>query len=51
MKKQRNSAVIIYYDKVGKCKQIVKPSPVFDGDWYRLVQHISKSIYHHFDLV
>ena len=56
-KTRQNIGCVIYYDPAGRCKQIVYPCTDigaknrFDGDWAKLVQHITKGIYQKFELI
>ena len=57
MRKQKSEAVIIYFDRIGKSRQIVRPQTdvgaknKFDGNWYLLVQQITGGNYFKYELI
>jgi len=57
MRKQKSEAVIIYFDRIGRSRQIVRPQTdvgaknKFDGNWYLLVQQITGGNYFKYELI
>ena len=48
--------LIIYFDKLKKNKQIIRPSAKFDKRWRELVYHVTHSDdfhknYHHYEII
>lgn len=43
--------VVIFYDALGKCRQVVRPTRAFNSDWHGLVHGITNGVYHHYEII
>lgn len=43
-------SLVIYWDSQKKCRQIVKPSTEFKGDWSGLAMGITNGLHHSYEV-
>ena len=50
MKKTTESYVVIYFDAEKKQRQVINPTPKFEGDWFGLAHTVTKGNYFSFNV-
>ena len=45
-----NSYCVVFFDRENKCRQIIRPTEQFHGDWAGLVHTVTRGIYSHFEI-